>query len=329
MSESIHFEVGKLEIAEPSIHRTLTVFPVLGEDHRPPYVSLHEAFDNRWIEVGEHGDGARVPELEVINTSDHAVLILDGEILLGAKQNRTLNTSVLLAPRSRTTVPVSCVEAGRWHEVSPLFGDANAVLPHRVRWAKSSSVAHALRTGAGHRSDQGRVWSEIEMKLGEHQVHSPSSSMGELFARKQKELEGYLDALPCLQGQCGLIVAVGGTVVGADILSRPSVYAGVHRRLLKGYAAEDLERHAGDPPHLEVANAREFLVEILAGEPAQNPGVGLGREFRFEGRRGQATLLAHEGTVLHGVFLGEQEANERDTTLRPERPIFRRRGRAR
>jgi hypothetical protein len=38
----------------------------------------------------------------------------DGEQLVGAKQNRILNMTVLVAAETEVTIPVSCVERGRW-----------------------------------------------------------------------------------------------------------------------------------------------------------------------------------------------------------------------
>jgi len=43
-----------------------------------------------------------VPELLVINQGERAVLLVDGEELVGAKQNRVLNTSVLVRGKSET-----------------------------------------------------------------------------------------------------------------------------------------------------------------------------------------------------------------------------------
>ena len=56
-----------------------------------------------------------VPELIAFNPLDTPVLLYDGEELLGAKQNRILNVTVLVAPKSETKIPVSCVEQGRRH----------------------------------------------------------------------------------------------------------------------------------------------------------------------------------------------------------------------
>jgi len=55
-----------------------------------------------------------VPELKVISQSDRPILLLDGEELVGAKQNRVLNTTILLREKAETNIQVSCVEQGRW-----------------------------------------------------------------------------------------------------------------------------------------------------------------------------------------------------------------------
>jgi hypothetical protein len=41
--------------------------------------------------------------------------LLDGEELIGAKQNRALNLTILAPAKQVIVIPVSCVEAGRWH----------------------------------------------------------------------------------------------------------------------------------------------------------------------------------------------------------------------
>ena len=58
--------------------------------------------------------GGSVPDLLVENRGDVRVLFLEGEELIGAKQNRILNTSVLVAAHTKVKIPVSCVERGRW-----------------------------------------------------------------------------------------------------------------------------------------------------------------------------------------------------------------------
>ena len=62
-----------------------------------------------------------MPELMVENKGDMRVLFIEGEELVGAKQNRILNTSILVPAKSKTKIPVSCVERGRWRYHSPMF----------------------------------------------------------------------------------------------------------------------------------------------------------------------------------------------------------------
>lgn len=78
----------------------------------PDWLTLAEAGDRvRTTEVDDEGS---VPELRVANLGDLPLLLLDGEQLVGAKQNRILNMTVLVAAHSEVTIPVSCVEQGRW-----------------------------------------------------------------------------------------------------------------------------------------------------------------------------------------------------------------------
>ena len=76
------------------------------------------------LTVQEVSEGGSVPELLVDNMGDIRVLFIEGEELVGPKQNRILNTSILVAAKSKTKIPVSCVEHGRWGYKSKFFGSA-------------------------------------------------------------------------------------------------------------------------------------------------------------------------------------------------------------
>ena len=49
-----------------------------------------------------------------MNNAVTPLLILEGEVLIGAKQDRIANTSLLIPPHVGKLIPVSCVEANRW-----------------------------------------------------------------------------------------------------------------------------------------------------------------------------------------------------------------------
>ena len=103
--------------------------------------------------VTEVSDGGRVPELQVVNDSPRYVLIVDGEELVGAKQNRIVNLTILVPPKTSLTIPVSCVEAGRWREVSREFTPAPHAYHSSGRRARSSrSRCRCAATARGRRT---------------------------------------------------------------------------------------------------------------------------------------------------------------------------------
>ena len=109
-----------------------------------------------------------MPDLLVENQGDVPVLFLEGEELVGAKQNRVLNVSVLIAAPSKTKIPVSCVEQDRWGYKSRKFGSSGSHSSSKLRYFLKKSVTRSVLAKRGHRSDQGnqqpeaRVWLATE-----------------------------------------------------------------------------------------------------------------------------------------------------------------------
>ena len=113
------------------------------------------------LEILELEGGASVNEIAILNASGEFVFFMDADILAGAKQNRVVNASILLAPHSKTRVPVSCVEQGRWHVTSEKFKTSDFVAPSSLRVVESrqdprepGSESRALRRPG---RDLGRV----------------------------------------------------------------------------------------------------------------------------------------------------------------------------
>jgi len=94
-----------LDTDKPMVRGPLTLFALFSEEpEADAYVTGPEAAERKLFEVHERDDGARVPELEIENRSDLPLLLIEGEMLVGAKQNRTLNLSVISALRHGATV---------------------------------------------------------------------------------------------------------------------------------------------------------------------------------------------------------------------------------
>jgi hypothetical protein len=85
------------------------------------------------------------------------VLIVEGEELMGAKQNRVVNVTILVAAGAELVIPVSCVEQGRWHYRSEKFSSGARMMHSSLRRAAQEGMHFIFDRGDGYRSDQGRV----------------------------------------------------------------------------------------------------------------------------------------------------------------------------
>jgi hypothetical protein len=106
----------RVVVGNPIQFLNLSLFPLLAEGPaKPGYRLLDEALADGSARITEVSDAGHVPELRFVNQGDLPVLLLDGEELIGAKQNRILNLSILAPAHQTIVIPVSCVEVGRWH----------------------------------------------------------------------------------------------------------------------------------------------------------------------------------------------------------------------
>jgi len=309
----------RLHLGEPKTVGALTVFPLSWEVPGVfPYLTLAEALESRTLVVTEVSHGGSVPELAVENLGDTAVLLLDGEELRGAKQNRVLNTSILLAPKSRSVIPVSCTEQGRWHYVSNAFEDSGFVMSRSARIEKNLSVTMSLKAGRVHRSDQGAVWNSIRDLSDRAGVFSSTGAQRDVFESRKEALSEVEREIPCREGQCGLLVFAHGKPVGFDAVSLPSAYARLHSRLLKSYALESLiseEKGKKEAPTLQEAQA---FLEACAGLPGETfPAAGLGVECRFESASKTGFSLVHQGEAIHSAGSSLPEEKARRTRQEP------------
>src|SRR5262245_64862067 len=155
----------EIRVADPISYESISLFPLEAEVvSKVDYALSDEALAAGTVTVEEVGEAGSVPELIVNNQADSLVLFLEGEELRGAKQNRVLNTSVLAGARAKTTIPVSCVEQGRWRYMSASFGHGGSHSSSKLRHILKGSVTRSAQEGRGHGSDQGGVWKEVDRK---------------------------------------------------------------------------------------------------------------------------------------------------------------------
>jgi hypothetical protein len=299
----------------------LTVFPIEGEDALSPgYALLADAIKNEQAVVTEITEGGQVPVLLLDNRAEKPVLAIQGEELVGAKQNRTLNVSILAAP-GKTEIPVTCIERGRWDYRGRSF-DSGGIEHYSLRQKKAAMVSSSRkrmwrrpgdrrerRRVESYAADQGAVWSEVDGQLAEHSVPSPTASMSDVYSdrRVSSRLDRFDVGLQLPETTRGVVVAFGRRVVSAEVFECPAVFEKLWPRIRRSYAFTAMNQvaHGEDrdgmngAPTLEQAEA--FLFEPCKVEAEPEDSVGLGQDVRWEAPGFLACSLIHEGRMLHGT----------------------------
>jgi hypothetical protein len=136
------------KIARKQAYRNLTIFPLLAPDGvEPDYLTLEQALDQNLIKITELDNEDSVPELKLSNLGNKTVLIVEGEELIGARQNRIVNSSFLIAGETEVVIPVSCVEQGRWNYSSESFKPGRKMAHASLRREYQQDVSYSISLG--------------------------------------------------------------------------------------------------------------------------------------------------------------------------------------
>ena len=288
----------------------LTLVPLLNPAApAADYLPLDVALAKGLAEVTEVSESGSVPELFFRNRGAFKVLLVDGEELVGARQNRVLNLSVLVAPNSALKIPVSCVEQGRWSYRTRAFRSEGRALHARARAEKMAAVSQSLRSYSQPLSDQGALWQEIGRKSAAMEVRSNTAAMAEIFDARRDQLADYRRAFHPLPGQIGAAFLVGNRLAGLELFDAASTLEALLPKLADSYAMDALEqfvvRHgekdsaSEQPAELAQDTAKAFIARVLAAKPEQYPGIGLGTTVRLEGPSLRAGALMEGERMLH------------------------------
>ncbi len=315
----------KVKVAPAQQHENLTIFPLVHTaPEELPYQLLTDALEAGTLEVTELGTGS-VPDLVAHNGGDADVLIIDGEQLIGAKQDRMVSRTIVIPAQSEVTIPVSCMEQGRWRFTSRRFKAGRRHSPGKVRRharaveakmaAAQQPAAAAVLAGA-----QGEVWDTISQYYHKMDAHSPSDALDELYEQKSFDLEEWAKSFPRVEGQTGMLAFLGNEPLGLDIFVSPEVYARMHERLLYGYLMDGLAAFGDQVKwHATPAAAQAFLDSVDAAPRVKAPTVGRGT-YRVLADAVLGGELEDRSRLVHlSAFPGEEAASGED--LDSVRPI--------
>ncbi len=278
------------QVGKPIEHGHLTIFPVTAESQVEgvKYLTLDEGLESGTVKVGEMGtlaprmmrtpsppqEAARVNELALVNNSDRPLLLVAGEVVSGGKQDRVVARDRIV-PAHSAPVPlgVFCVEPGRWRGLSMEFASAKLMAHPQLR--KEAMVAQ----------DQSKVWEEVATSraamaevveapasgavrsgaaAGTGVIGGVSSSSYATTAkaspvekRVAQDSAAFLPRLP--EDALGMVVAVNGRIVWADVFSSRALFGRYRSKLLQSYVVESYRTTGTMEKPASVEEARMFL----------------------------------------------------------------------
>ena len=282
------------------------VTPLLGsENGARDYRLLHESLADLAIQEMAIG---QVNRIAAFNRGERPVLILEGQTVKGAKQNRMLVTTVMVAAQFQVELDVGCVEHGRW---SIRYGAFEGPSMSASPTLRAHTVREAKYTG---KVDQGRLWGDVSLFMLKKNVQSPTGDYLTLLERQRGEVEERARKLEPVPGQIGTLVLERGRLVALELMGHADAWRSVAQRLVASYLLEaEMQKGfsvgagpaAAGPPKPEHGGQAPGESGSLPTEPAASPA-----EWLDSLARAQVTLHPANGLGVRIALDGHGPRNE-------------------
>jgi sulfur carrier protein ThiS len=314
-------------------HGNLTVFPVVAASSHDThqFLTLDEGLRSGEVIVTESGGlrplmrrgpgtipqrGAQVNQLVLVNNSKRPLILLAGEIVTGGKQDRVIGKDRIVPSESDPIdLGVFCVEPGRWTGASAAFD------------GKAAPMAQpAVRGKAMADKDQGKVWDEVGRARETMRLAVPAPAMAGVTSyakvmqnadvqQKVDEVaapiqQNYQSLIAQLRDQhaVGVVVAVNGQIVWADIFASPELLEKYWPKLVRSYASEAIVARP-QAENVDGRAAQVFLNDLQGRRQVSETEPGLYRHTETTGDGFKAfeltSLLPKTGFAVHVAKMAE------------------------
>jgi hypothetical protein len=283
-------------------------------------------------------ESAEVNRLVLINNSKRPLLLLAGEIVTGGKQDRVIGKDrIVPAESDPVDLSVFCVEPGRWVATSAQFGASGATYAGSAGGHAPSPgtimAQPSVRAKAMGDKDQNQVWAEVRkqqssMAVAVAAAPSPgttdemrsTSSYARVMENKDvkekvdevaKPIEqNYQSLIQQLRDRkaVGVVAAVNGRIVWADIFASPELLEKYWPKLVRSYASEAVVSRAKGA-EASVAQAQAFLAVLEGRKETIESEPGIYRQSEIDGDGFKAfslmSLLPKTGFDVHVAKMAE------------------------
>ena len=197
-------------------------------------IAFHDVYRDSLIQINEVSEEGHVNKILLKNNSDKFVFIMDGDIILGAKQNRVFNTSMLIGPNKEYYLSVSCIEKNRWQKSSSSFRPANFLSHKSLRKKKIDSY---YKRGS---YNQNEVWDEVSNLNKRYNQRSKTSSHTILYESKKHLVDNLKNKFEINPNAKGLAYFINGDLQGIEMFYNDSIYKSYYLPLVSSICLEGI-----------------------------------------------------------------------------------------
>ena len=279
-----------IELLDSQKYENVEAIPIKSDYFgKKDFLTLKKGYEMNLVEIKEL-EHSTVNTVSCKNDSVTPLILIDGDEITGAMQNRIINDTLLIPAKSTINIPVSCTEHGRWHTKGE--GAESRTFKPSLYSANHSTRSRKSRASYEERDYQGEVWDSISEFESRSNFKSMTSALNDSYENLKDKQNDYLSKFHIEDGQNGVIFIVNGEVKGLELFYNHSIY--------KKKSVDNIDR-------LELM---KVLENISNSEFKSHKSIGLGDNLKFSNDFGSGSGLVWEDELIHMTFFKDFVINE-------------------
>lgn len=302
MNKVLNNLLDEINTFKPQQYENMSVIGInIPEEHDIDLMSLEIGLNMGLVEITEVNKNGNVGEVKVINNAVTPLLILDGEEIIGSKQNRIVNTTIIIPAKSEKIIPVSCTEQGRWNYETTKFHYSNHMATSKVRRDKLYSVSQSLKNSKTFHSNQSKVWENIAETEYNLETSSKTSALHDSYTEKSSTIDNYKKAFTIHEKQNGIIVYINGELVGFEMIYNSQRYSEYHEKLVESYILDAITKQ-DEEYNKEELDENDFINTIKESTIESYDSVGLGQDCRIDNDKVTGSAMIYNDNLINASF---------------------------
>lgn len=311
MSNVIEDNFKSIEFLDIQEYQNMTVIGINTHTTRPPdLMPLDIGLSMGLVEITEVDEDGSVGELTVINNAVTPLLLMDGEEIKGAKQNRIINATIIIPAKSQQKIDVSCSESGRWNYHSRTFKHSNHIATSKVRRSKQESVTNSLRTSNQRISNQSQVWNDIESTQASLNVSSKTHAQQDTYNSLEKEIEDYLEHFPLQENQNASIIIINKQVIGMELLYNEEKYSQYHQKYMESYIIDAItQKNEKNDEKIDANKLSVEFIDRIRSSKKEKYQQDNTQDYRLEDDQITGSLVFYEDNLVNASILRKSDVS--------------------